>query len=761
MNKTFTHRRYFIGISLLAYAALITFMVFTLIGNKFPINYNLNNILDQSHYSNLTKQKIDFHHTQNLDISVALIANSGDIFNTAYLTTLFNIQKKIYSLPNINRSHFTSLFSPNTRYPKLMDGELVFDQVLKLNDINKSNVPSNLNRRIMSSEIASRIVSESFETSLIKFQVLSHKTFEATQQNSEQTLIQINDILEQHLDQELYSFRIIGEPLKNKEVHQTFIESLGFLFISSLLVFITLFIFFHNRRLVFILLINSMTTMLVFFGSSIILSLDFHPHSLAVPIFIFVIGIFHGIQTIHSILSGRIENQNLTELIVIAYRTTIKTITITLISICVLFALLSIPHIPLLFGIAKLTALGLIISLFSHYVFLPLLIMIVLPWIKNPKTQKASSAEKTNTEKTDSAYSIRFKQQSNRRFKFIIFILIVAIYAFFHTNSNPVTSKSKLSLNTPSYDETLEFFTHHFNYSKDNLTIYAKTFENGCTNVEIMQTIDAFVWQLSRLKLVTNVKSLSKLIKQQNVAWHEGNLKWYSTGNSSQSLADSIPFNLFRSPLLNHDCHIMPIYVYTNHQSPSEAISFFNQVEQLINKFSRKNVSFFIGGGSLVNQVRVYDVAANQFMPIAIGLVLAISFIIFVIYRSILPMAMTVFTVSISTITCYILYTQSFIYFGLSNMIIAFFGIVITATILSGFYQVREDNKSSGNLTYRERLDDNLVINISLIVGITFLSFSRVNYQADMGLILGVVFLMNVLTTQFLLPATNKFMLFR
>ena len=86
------------------------------------------------------------------------------------------------------------------------------------------------------------------------------------------------------------------------------------------------------------------------------------------------------------------------------------------------------------------------------------------------------------------------------------------------------------------YNQDIKAIISNFRVGIDELTVIAEMPRDGCTNYEVMKTIDRFVWQVGNVEGVQAINTLSSVMKDRNVGNNEGHLKFYELPRSEAGL---------------------------------------------------------------------------------------------------------------------------------------------------------------------------------------------------------------------------------
>ena len=113
------------------------------------------------------------------------------------------------------------------------------------------------------------------------------------------------------------------------------------------------------------------------------------------------------------------------------------------------------------------------------------------------------------------------------------------------------------------YNLDTQAITERFSIGVDIITVIAETPPDGCITYEIMSAIDDFAWYMSNVPGVQSVITLPMVAKIVNAGWNEGTLKWRVLSRNTDNLVQSVSSVDTSSGLLNADCSVMPVMMFS------------------------------------------------------------------------------------------------------------------------------------------------------------------------------------------------------
>jgi predicted RND superfamily exporter protein len=262
------------------------------------------------------------------------------------------------------------------------------------------------------------------------------------------------------------------------------------------------------------------------------------------------------------------------------------------------------------------------------------------------------------------------------------------------------------------------------------------------------------------------VISLPLIAKQLNAGWNEGNLKWQVLPRDRQTMVEAVQYIPTSSGLLNDSCSAMPVMIFTDDHK-AETI---DRVIAAVNKFQAEEppgpVRFRLATGNVgVMAATNQEVAAAQF-PILLYVFGAIITLCLITFRSLRSVLSIVLPLGLASLLGYALMAGLDIGLKVSTLPVVALGIGIGVDygiyIYSRFQAFLDEGETIYN-AYHETLKTTgsgvLLTGVTLSFGTATWIFSPLQFQADMGLLLTFLFLINMLGALLVLPALASWLL--
>ncbi|MCH8243426.1 MAG: MMPL family transporter, partial [Planctomycetes bacterium] len=173
-----------------------------------------------------------------------------------------------------------------------------------------------------------------------------------------------------------------------------------------------------------------------------------------------------------------------------------------------------------------------------------------------------------------------------------------------------------------------------FSIGVDVITVIAETIEEGCIDYDVMSTIDRFAWHMENVDGVQSVVSLSGVAKVINAGWNEGSLKWRVLPRNQSVLVQAVAYVPTSSGLLNEDCSVMPVIIFTTDHRAETIAKIVSEVKSFRQEYGSETVKFQLATGNVGVMAATNEVVEAAQFPILFGVFSAIILLCLITFRS-------------------------------------------------------------------------------------------------------------------------------
>jgi predicted RND superfamily exporter protein len=700
-------------------------------------------------------------------LRIAVTAEQGDIFSADYLDTLARLNDEIYLLPGVDKPYMKSLWTPTTRWTAVtedgLDGGTVIPGSYDGSSASLDEVRTNVAR---SGEIG-QLVAANFKSSVIYV-----------------PLLEINPETGKTLDAGEFSRRLeaLRDKYQNEQVriHITgfskligdLIEGLlqvALFFVAAVAVTVAV-LFWYTRcaRSTSVVVLCSLVGVLWQVGLLASMGYELDPYSILVPFLVFAIGMSHGSQK----MNGIMQDIGRGMLPWVAARLTFRRLFVAgltaLISDAVGFAVLMVIEIQVIQDLAITASIGVAVLILTNLVLLPVLLSYV--GVSPKAAQRSLQAEQADSAGLARHPLWRLLDRFTSRRWAVAAVLLGLLLAVLGKGIGTQLQIGDLDPGAPElradsrYNRDVQFMNDNYAASSDIFVVMIRTPEDQCTRYSTLSAVDQLAWRLEQLPGVESTNSMAALSKIATAGYNEGNFKWYELVPNDGALGavqTRAPRELF-----NQGCSLLSLYVYLADHKAETLSRVVVTSEAFIAEQQLPEVKFMLAAGSAGIEAAtniVVEKAMQDMLYWVYGAVILLCWVTFRSWRAVLVAILPLMLTSILAEALMVglgmgvkVATLPVIALGVG------IGIDYALYVLSVIMVRMRAGDSLSEAYYRALLFTGKVVvltGITLSIAVATWVFSPIKFQADMGILLAFMFLMNMLGALIFLPALAYFLL--
>ncbi|MGH8332055.1 MAG: efflux RND transporter permease subunit, partial [Pseudomonas sp.] len=488
------------------------------------------------------------------------------------------------------------------------------------------------------------------------------------------------------------------------------------------------------------------------------------------PFLVFAIGLSHGAQKMNGIMQdiGRGADK------LVAARFTFRRLFLTglmaLVADAVGFAVLMIIKIPVIQDLAVAATIGVLTLIFTNLIRLPIL-------LSSTGVSKAAAQREAANDKFSQldalharhpfwAFLDRFTERKWASGAILIAVMLgVAGFAVsLHVKIGDLNPGAPELRPESRYNSDNRFMVSNFSASSDKYVVMVKTPQYYCANYQTLVSVDALEAQLQQLPGVVSTTSLAALSKQAAAGMNEGSMTWYEIPRN-QGLLNAI---ITRAPreLFNQNCDLLTVYVYLKDHKADTLTSVVQTVEQFAATHNTDQLQFLNAAGNAGIEAATNIVVKRSNVQMLFMVYAAVIALCFITFRSWRAVVCTVLPLMLTSILCEALMVGLNIGVKVATLPVIALGVGIGVDyalyILSVTLTNLRNGSSLSNAYYLALLSTGkVVVMTGITLGVAVLTWvlSPIKFQADMGILLGFMFIWNMVGALVLVPALAHFLL--
>ena len=697
-------------------------------------------------------------------VLVALMARDGDIFTPEYFDILRQATDEVFFIPGVERTRVTSLFTPNVRFTEVIEGGIAGGNVIPADFQPTQQGLEKVRANILKAGIKGRLVANDFTGAMISAELLEFDPvsgdkldFVVVAQEFEEKLRgQFGDRVDVH---------IIGFAKAIGDITNGARKAVLFFAIAFLITVFVLYGYSLSAPIVAAVLSCSIMAVVWQLGLLPVLGFGLDPMSILVPFLIFSIGVSHGVQMVSALRAELFLGGNAEQAARRSFRRLAIPGTIALVSDTIGFITILLIDIGIIREMAITASLGVAIIILTNLVLLPVL----LSYLRSLEHGYQERLERIAA-RLMPIWSILGLMATRK--KAVITLLIAAVlFGVGFWKGNDV-SIGDLHAGVPElrpdsrYNYDTQIITDKFSIGVDIMTVFVETVSEGCINYEVMAAVDNYAWHMQNVKGVQSVISLPQIAKLINSGWNEGSLKWQVLPRNTQALVQSTSPVDTSSGLLNKDCSVMPVLLFTTDHKATTIERIIKESKQYQDLHGNPMLKFSLAGSNVGVMAATNEAVKDAQFRILVYVFAAIIVLVWFLFRSLVSVICIVAPLALVSLLAYALMALLDIGLKVNTLPVVALGVGIGVDYGIYIYSRFQDRLKKGEgiaQGYRITLAFTgfgvLITACTLAAGVATWIFSPLQFQADMGILLTFIFLMNMLGAVLLLPAIAAWLL--
>ena len=689
-------------------------------------------------------------------LRIAVHNNSGTIYDAHYQETLRQLNDELFLVPGVERPFMKSLWTANTRWlgvtedgldggpviPDNFDGSAQSLAALRMNVERSGEIGRLVSPNLQSSVILLPLLTTTPDGKPLDYQALSHRLEELRAKYAKGGI----------------SIHITGFAKVAGDLIDGVGAMAGYFALALLMCMSALYAYSRCVRSTIVVVTCSLIAVLWTLGALRILGYVLDPYTVLVPFLVFAIGASHGAQKMNGIANDVASGTHK----VVAARYTFRRLfaagLTALLADALGFAVLTVIDIQIIRDLALTAGIGMAALILTNLVLLPILLSYTGVSVHNRDESRFTQGLWRAL--------VRFTQPKQARVTVAVAVVLAAvgIAGSMHLTVGDLDPGAPELRKDSRYNQDNAFMVGNFPSSSDLLVVMVKTPKSLCTRHETIVAVDELEWRLQQLPGVESTSSFASLSKLAAVGISEGNPRWYDLPNQAtlNSITTRAPRELF-----NQACDLLAVYVYLgDHRAET-----LDRVVKTTQTFATE-----VGAGV---ETRILLAGGNAGIEAATNIVVKRSnwIMTVLVYLSVMALAMITFRSWRATLAAMLPLMLTTV---LLEALMAWLGIglkVATLPVVALGVGIGVDYslyvlsvtlaamRRGASLPEAYALALRFTGRVVVLTGLTLAAavftwvLSPIRFQADMGLLLGFMFVWNMLGALILLPALAHFLL--
>jgi len=745
----------------IGFAALTAVMAVFASQLRVDASFNKSLPLEHPYIRTFTKYQSEFGGANR--VLVALMVREGDIFTAPFFTELKRATDEVTFLPAVDRTQVQSLFTPNVRYIEVVEDGFSGGNVIPANFTPNPANFAQVRENILKSGKLGQLVANDFTGAIISAQLLEIDP--RTGEKIDYLRVAAGlEALRQRIEKEsggTIEVRIIGFAKVIGAISDGAHGVLLLFGVSILVTALLVWKYAGRWKLAAAPVVCSLVAVVWQLGGLTALGFGIDPFSILVPFLVFAIGVSHGVQKICTFRNEVFAGHDGPTAALFAFKRLILPGIVALMTDVVGFITMMVIKIPTIHELAITASFGVAVIIITNFFLLPILLSYLrLPasyaqWVVNRRA------------KTD-AFWARLAKGIKPLPSMLIILLFVALGFWGEWQAREIrigdTQAGVPELRQNSrYNIDSRVIAEKFSIGVDVLSVIVETAPNGSVDYDVVSLMDQFEGQIRQVPGVQSVISLPSMAKILNAGYSEGSLKWRVLPRNPQALSQAASPIETTTGLLNRDASVMPVMIFLSDHKAETLRAVTTAVTAFSAAHPSDKATFLLASGNAGVMAATNEVVQAAERPIlywVFGAVIALCLITFRSLRATLCIVVPLVIVSYLAYALMVslgigLKTSTLPVVALGIGIGVDYGIYLFARLLSGL-KGGEYFEDAMFEAFKDTGTAIVFTGLTLAIGVSMWIFSDLKFQADMGLLLTFMFLVNMFAAIILLPAMAR-----
>ncbi|MDE2414257.1 MAG: MMPL family transporter [Comamonadaceae bacterium] len=685
----------------------------------------------------------------------------GDIYNAEFLQTLREITDEVFFIPGVNRGQVFSLFTPNVRYVEVTEngfvGEVLIPSRFTADAQGLAQVRSNVAR---SGQIG-RLVSKDQHSAMVRADLLDVNPATGAKLDYAEVAHKLEEIRSKHQNKDI-EINIVGFTKVLGDVMDGLFNVILFFVVAFVVTAVLLFMYSRSLSLTVLALLVALLPVVWLLGLLPLIGYGIDPMSILVPFLIFSIGVSHAVQMTNAWKYEMRTGSSAPAAAELAFRRLAIPGTLALLMNALGFMVIMLIDIPIVHELGLTACLGVSLMIFTNKVILP----VALSYLryKAPADERSSDGMDVQSRARWWAVSgLAEPKPALVTFAVSLALLAGGTVMSRHLLTGDIGSGAPELRADSRYNRDNEAIISQYAIGMDVLSVYLETkgLDEACLNWNVMNAVERFDVAMRGVDGVQSVVTVAGLAKLATAGNNEGNPRWATLQRSESALRTGAKSASPDLGLNSEGCKTIHLQLFLKDHEGATLAHVVKAVRDFIAADKTPNVTFRLAGGNAGVAAATNEAVEKAEIEMLGSIFGAITLLCWLTFRSWRAVLCIIVPLTLVSILCNAL--MAFLGIGLKVATLPVIALGVGVGVDYGIYLFEriqheiDDRGSSLREAFYEAMHQRgtaaVFTAITMSIGVGTWAFSSLKFQADMGILLAFLFLVNVLGAIFLLPA--------
>ncbi|MDM4770717.1 efflux RND transporter permease subunit [Solimonas sp. SE-A11] len=688
----------------------------------------------------------------------------GDIYNKEFMDALQGATDEVFYIPGVNRTKVSSLFTPSTYYIEITEQGFNGEPVVPAKYSGTPEELEQVRKNVALSGQIGLIVANDLKGAMIRADLQDYDPSKGQEGQRvdywevQQKLTEIRQKFEnQNVEVNIIGFaRLLGDVIYGLLGVFIFF-GVAFLITMALLYWYT-----RSVRLTVVALIVALLPVLWLIGTLPLIGFGIDPMSILVPFLIFSIGVSHAVQMTNAWRQEVVAGATAVEASRAAFCKLFIPGAVALLTNALGFAVIMFIDIPIVHELGITACLGVLLMIVTNKMILP----IILTRVKLEESSRQHSLRGPSP-LMGGLWKALARCAEPRTALIVFAVCAVLLVVTTMASRKMVIGDSGKGVPELRHDSRYNYddraINSSYNIGTDVLTVIAeaKDFEgDSCLHYDVVDLIDRFelyVRGIDGVQSVTSVAGIGKLVIS---AFNEGNPRYRALPRTQTGLSTGSKAFDPNLGLNNESCRAIQVLIFMKNHDGTVIAHAVEEIKKFIAANPTKGVNLRLASGNVGVMAATNEAVGSAEVTMLAAIFGALALLCLITFRSFAAVICIIVPLTMVSIFCNAL--MAVLGIGLKVATLPVVALGVGVGVDYGIYLFERiqhsldegvDFRSAFYDAMRQRGTAAVFTAITMAIGVGTWAFSALKFQADMGILLAFMFLVNMLGAICLLPA--------
>ena len=682
----------------------------------------------------------------------------GDIYNAEFMKAIRGVTDDVFFTPGVNRAQVFSIFTPNVKYIEVTEegfaGEVVIPSRFEADAEGLAKVRANVAR---SGEIG-RLVANDLKAALVRADLLETDPSSGKKLDYAEVSKKLEEIRAKYTSDKI-EINIIGFAKIVGEVMDGLFTVVAFFGIAFVVTAVLLFVYTRSLKLTIVALFVALLPVVWLLGILPLIGNGIDPMSILVPFLIFSIGVSHAVQMTNAWKQHVLAGESSEEASRRAFRNLAIPGTVALVTNALGFMVIMLIAIPIVHELGVTACIGVLLMIMTNKMILPIV-------LSHLTLESGSNSARPAGSRNPLWWAVsKFAEPRLALITIGAWLVLLAVGTVYsrHLLTGDIGAGVPELRAESRYNQDNDKVVASYSIGMDVLSVFVETKDmtEACLQWPVMNAVERFDFHVRGIAGVQSVTTVAGIAKVAAGGNNEGSPRWAALQRTEAALRTGSKAANPELGLNTEGCGVIHLVIYLKDHGGATLTHVVGELKKFIDAEKTPNIQFRLAGGNAGVAAATNEAVEHaevQMLGAIFGAIILLCWLTFRDWRAVLCIMVPLTIVSI---LCNALMAALGI--GLKVPTLPVIALGVGVGVDYGIYLYErlqhelEDKGSSLREAFyeamRQRGTAAVFTAITMSIGVGSWAFAALKFQADMGILLAFMFLVNVCGAIFLLPA--------